>query len=670
MNTIKSYPNSVRSIENEWIPLSDGCRLAARVWMPEDAESHPVPAILEYIPYRKRDAYRSNDEIIHPYFAGHGYACLRVDLRGSGDSEGLLLDEYLSQELDDAVEVINWVANQPWCTGKVGMMGISWGGFNSLQVASLRPPALKAIITSCSTDDRYSDDVHYMGGCMLVDNFSWAATMFGRMSTPPDPAIVGERWRDMWLERLEALPLFIETWFKHQRRDAYWKHGSVCEDYAAIQCPVFAIGGWADAYTNAIPHLLEGLKVPRIGIIGPWSHYFGHEGAPGPKIGFLQEALRWWGYWLKGIETGIMDEPMLRAWMQQSVIPKPYYEERPGRWIAVPSWPPKDGIRMRCFVLDTRGLVEGSGSETPLIVCSPQDTGTAGGSWCPYTDGTDLPADQRLDDAGSLIFDSLALKERVEVLGFPSITLDLSSNKPNAMVAIRLNDVAPDGSSLRVSYGLLNLSHLNSHEEASPLVPGKRYRVVVKLGFTSHSFAAGHRIRLAVSNCYWPIAWPMPETTTLTLYTGASFAELPELAPLTQDRMITFPPTEHAPPMPHRVIDPGRNERWIRRNIGKQETEVFIVSNPGLIHINEIDLDYGAWRREIHRIKADDPLSARSEVTYSFLFRREDWEIRIKTCTRLSLTREHFIIHADVDAFENGNRIYARSEERHIPRDT
>jgi putative CocE/NonD family hydrolase len=222
------FPRRVREIEHTTIPLSDGCRLAARIWLPEDAEADPVPALLEYIPYRKNDATAVDDAGRHPYLAGHGYACVRVDMRGSGDSDGVLLDEYLEQEQSDALEIIAWLAAQAWCTGRVGMFGISWGGFNSLQVAARRPPALGAIITVCSTDDRYADDVHYMGGCLLgVDMLPWASTMLAFNARPPDPANVGERWREMWLERLAQTPPFVETWLSHQRHDAYWKHGSV-----------------------------------------------------------------------------------------------------------------------------------------------------------------------------------------------------------------------------------------------------------------------------------------------------------------------------------------------------------------------------------------------------------------------------------------------------------
>ena len=403
--------NKVRHIETLWIPMSDGVKLAARAWIPEDAEKNPVPALLEYIPYRRRDGTRDGDDQTHPWLAAHGYACIRLDIRGTGDSEGVILDEYLKQEQDDAVEAIAWLAAQPWCSGKVGMFGISWGGFNSLQVAARRPPALKAIVTLCSTDDRYADDMHYMGGIHMTGNLEWGSSFFSIMGRAPDPLIVGDRWRKMWLERLEALTPAYATWLRHQTRDAYWKHGSVGEDIADITCPVFAVGGWADGYTNTVFRLLRGLKVPKLGLVGPWGHKYPHNGVPGPAIGFLTETLRWWDHWLKGSETGIMAEPMLRAYVQDSVPPASHYDVRPGRWVAEPAWPPA-GAESRRYYLNMEGLADAAGKPAALSLCSPQTTGVAGGEWCPYGLGglgPELPTDQRADDAFSLVFDGAPL---------------------------------------------------------------------------------------------------------------------------------------------------------------------------------------------------------------------------------------------------------------------
>lgn len=323
MAIVETFPRLVREIQTLWIPMSDGCQLAARVWLPDDAEQDPVPAILEFVPYRRLDFTAIRDPSMHAYYAGYGYAGVRVDCRGTGDSDGFMEDEYLAQELRDGAEIIAWLAAQTWCSGTVGMTGISWGGFNALQVAALKPPALKAIITTCSTDDRYADDIHYMGGCLIKDNQMWASTMLGFNSRPPDPTVVGERWRDMWMERLERQQPWVIRWLEHLTRDEFWKHGSVCEDYAAIDAAVYAVGGWADGYTNAIPRLLEGLSCPRKGLVGPWAHNWPFDGRPGPAIGFLQDALRWWDHWLKGVDTGVMEEPMYRVWMQQSAPPRP-----------------------------------------------------------------------------------------------------------------------------------------------------------------------------------------------------------------------------------------------------------------------------------------------------------------------------------------------------------
>ena len=353
---IESLPCRIREVEHAWIPLSDGTRLACRYWLPKNAVQHPVPAILEYIPYCKRDRTSERDEDMHPYLAGHGYCAIRVDMRGSGESEGLLLDEYLPQEQDDALEVIAWIAEQPWCSGNVGMFGKSWGGYNSLQVAARRPPALKAIITVYSVDDRYADCIHIAGGCLLLENPNWAFNMFGRNVRPPDPLLFGEGWHDLWMQRIENNVPWIIEWLKHQRRDDFWKHASVCEDYSSIVCPVFAVGGWADAYTNPVLRLMENLTVPRRALIGPWGHEYPHHAYPGPQIGFLQESLRWWNHWLKGINTGQEDEPMVRVWMQDSYEPDAMRDVVPGSWISEDCWP-SERIETRYWQIQQEGLV-------------------------------------------------------------------------------------------------------------------------------------------------------------------------------------------------------------------------------------------------------------------------------------------------------------------------
>lgn len=669
MDIVTRFPRPVREIENVFITLSDGCRLAARIWLPEDAEADPVPAILEYLPYRKREGTSERDSLTHPYVAGHGYACVRVDMRGSGESDGVLEDEYLKQEQDDALEVLAWIAAQPWCTGAVGMIGISWGGFNGLQVAARRPPQLKAVITLCSTDDRYADDVHYMGGCLLNDNIGWASTMFGIMTNPPDPVLVGEAWRAMWLERLEKEPLLVDTWTRHQRRDAYWKHGSVCEDFGAITCPVYAVGGWGDGYSNAIPRLLAGLSVPRKGLIGPWAHKYPHFAKPGPRIGFLQECLRWWDHWLKGRETGIMDEPMLRAWMEDWVDPQPHYEDRPGRWVAEASWP-SARIDAERWALNARGLDREPAPPTTLTIRSPQHAGLGSGRWCPYGVGADFPSDQREDDGKSLVFDTAPLAAPVEILGAPVVELEVAADKPVALVAVRLNDVAPDGRSLRVSYGLLNLTHRDSDEAPAPLEPGRRYRVAVKLNDIAHRFPAGHRIRVAISTSYWPIAWPSPEAFTLTLQSGTSSLLLPVRPPRTEDAALPdFPPAQIAPPQRKTVLREGTTTVHWTRDHATGETVMTTVEDAGVERLDAHGLEHEAIKRSEHRIGETDPNSAVITKSYTLRMGRGDWRIRTETRTVLRSTPTEFLLDAALEAYEDDTLVCSRAWTTTIPRD-
>ncbi|PWE18940.1 peptidase S15 [Marinicauda salina] len=659
----------MRRLENVWIPMPDGTRLAARIWLPEDAEDQPIPAVLEYIPYRKRDFTRLRDSIMHPYIAGHGYACVRVDLRGAGDSDGLLRDEYTEQELQDGVAVLSWIAAQDWCSGQVGMIGISWGGFNGLQIAARRPPELKAVITASSTDDRYADDIHHMGGCLLGDNLSWASVMFAYNAMPPDPEIVGERWREMWMERLEANDPWLIDWLDHQRRDDYWRHGSICEDFSRVQCPVFAVSGWADGYSNAVFRLLANLPGPCKGLIGPWSHKYPHLGVPGPAIGFLQECLRWWDAWLKGVDTGIMDEPALRVWMQDSVRPTARYAHRPGRFVEEPAWP-SPNIRERRFGLDQARLVEGGEPPLahPLTIQSPLTVGLFAGKWCSYAAGPDLAHDQREEDGGALVFDTDPLEAELEILGAPRVELELSSNQPIAMLAARLSDVAPDDKATRISYGLLNLTHRDSSAHPAHLEPGRVYRVSLDLNGIAQAFPEGHRLRLSLSTSYWPLAWAPPKPTRLMIHAGAFI--LPERPPRAEDETVRpFGPPLGAPAEQRRTLDPQHHNWLVHRDLAADESTLEVINDYGRFHIDEIDLTITNRVRELYVSRADDFNSLRGEVTSTRELVRGGWRVRTDTRTVLTSTETEFRVRADLDAYEGGTRVFCRSWDRRIPRD-
>jgi uncharacterized protein len=668
-------PNSIREIENAWIPLGDGTRLAARIWLPQDAEENPVPALLEYLPYRKSDGTAVRDALRHPYFAGHGYASLRVDMRGSGDSDGILYDEYLPQEQDDALEVLAWIAAQPWCTGTVGMFGKSWGGFNCLQIAARRPPQLKAIVPMHFTDDRYADDVHYMGGCLLASQMlPWASIMLAYNGAPPDPRFVGDRWREMWLARLEQTPPFIEEWLRHQRRDAYWKHGSAREDYGAIDIPVYAVGGWSDAYNNSVPRLMAGLAGPRKALIGPWSHNFPETGVPGPAVGFLQEMVRWWDTWLKGIDNGIMDEPMFRFWLPQSVLPATFYSERPGRWAAEESWP-SSRIQEQQLFLNSDGATGSLHSQPAaalsLSLLGLMHHGFSGGEWGSHGLPGEMAADQRAADGEALSFTSAPLPDTVEMVGYAQVELSLAVDQPLALVAARLCDVAPTGESTLVTWGLLNLTHRDSHEAPEPCEPGRRYQVTIPLNVTAYRMPAGHRWRVSVSPTYAYHAWPSPRPVTLTLFSGAaSSLKLPLRPPRPEDEQLRpFDPPEVSSPLATESRRTGARRHWLQRDVIDGRTEARLEQDDGCIRFSDNGLEMESSLEQSYIVYDGDPLATAQTVHHHLAYRRGDWQVRIATESSLTSDAGHFLVTNVLHAYEGRTRVFSRTSTARIPRD-
>ncbi|KAA9009342.1 CocE/NonD family hydrolase [Histidinibacterium aquaticum] len=644
-------PRPVRELEHVEIAMPDGTRLAARIWMPVDAEDHPVPAIFEYIPYRKNDKTLERDHARAPWLAARGYAYVRVDLRGTGESEGVMTDEYTEIELQDGCDTIAWIADQSWCDGGVGIVGISWGGFNGLQIAALRPPALKAVVTICSTDDRYADDIHYMGGTLLCDQLSWASVMFGINTLPPDPAHVGNRWRELWEKRLDESGLWLETWMSHQTRDEFWQHGSVCEDFSDIEVPVYAVSGWADGYCRSVFRLVENLKGPAKGIVGPWSHRYPHLGEPGPAIDWLTEETRWWDQWLKGEDTGIADEPPLRLYMQDHAPPRSHYEHRDGRWITELAWPSPNITRTEYRLGSDGSLSEEAGApDAPMTLNSPLWVGGHGGKWCSYALPGDQPTDQRRDDAGSLVFETAPLETPLEIAGDAKLRVTLRADKPVAQIAARLVDVAPDGAGTRVSYGLLNLTHRDGHADPQPLEPGRDYTIEVPFKHVAQTFRAGHRLRLSLSSSYFPIAWPTPEPVTLTVLPGQTVLDLPVRS---DDGLAVpeFQPPRAAEPLEIAVAVPPGAEWQLSedRDTGRVTTEVRV--HEGGIRINRQDFYHSSEGYERYSVLPDDPASAEGEVIWEHEMSRGDWSVKTITTTRLQGDAGSFRIEARMQAW-------------------
>jgi putative CocE/NonD family hydrolase len=665
---VEDFPFTVERRDAVTILLADGTDILATLWLPEG--SGPVPAIIEMVPYRRRDGTIFRDWAMQPYIAGHGFGYCRVDLRGSGDSGGILTDEYTEQEQTDAEQIIAWASAQPWCTGAVGMTGISWGGINALQLAARRPPALKAVITVCSTDDRYADDVHYMGGCLLTEDAMWSAFMLATNALPPDPKIVGERWRDMWQARLEANTCWSEPWLTHQRRDAYWQRGSVAEDYGAIEVPVYAVGGWLDSYSNAIPRLLANLAGPRKGLIGPWSHQFPCNGSPGPLIGYLQEAIRWWRHWLKGEDTGIMDEPMLRAWINDPHEPLPAIESSAGRWVAESRWP-SSRFTPSVFYLNDRRLTETAQSGVTLRLASPVTAGRDCGRWGGYGgDSPDLATDQRREDGIGLTFDSEPLDRDIDLLGAPVLELSAMADCPAMNVTARLSDVAADGTATLITWGVLNLTHRRGHETPEPLVLGETFTATIRLNDIGRRIARGSRLRLSLATQHWPIVWPQPVRGELTVPAGASRLSLPiRPANAGDEALPAFAPVERAAPVPTVDERDVRYERTITEDVGTGEQRIALFTDYGRSRLIPYDIVTDSWCRETMTITRDDPLSARLDAEWSIGFVSDGVDALVRSRVTLTADAGLFDLTWSVEASDGGEKVHERTGHRRFARD-
>mgnify|MGYP001485960653 CR=1 FL=1 len=675
-NRTIDYKELIENKELVWIPMADGRKLSSRIVLPKSCYKKPVPAILEYIPYRRRDGTRARDQETACWFAGNGYAYVRLDISGSGDSEGLVEDEYVFREQEDGLVAIDWIAKQDWCTGSIGMMGISWGGFNGLQIAAHRPKPLKAVISLCSTVDRFNDDVHFMGGCLLNENLGWGHAFFNFAALPPDPLMVGdETWRKIWKDRIDGVDLYPAKWLKHQKRDAFWKHGSVCENFDAINCPVLSVTGWADGYTSAVFSIAENLNEKCKGIIGPWGHKFPHQGVPGPAIGFLQECKRWWDHWLKGVDNGIESDPKMRLFLQDSIQPAAHHDTRDGRWLGIPEWPFK-GIEDITLNFAKDMLTSTAPAETSssiINISSPQNVGISGGEWCAYGLGKiepDLPIDQRIDDAESVCFDTRPLKNDLNIVGEGSITIRVASAEKKGIVAVRLNNIHKNGTVERISFGLLNLCHNQSNEYPANLEPGKFYDVKIKLKGVAQNIPAGNKLRIAISTTYWPMVWPSAQQNVLRIQPKYCNLVLPKLINESDLKDVIFERAEHALPLKINIKNRGNDSRKLTFQIAKNLYEFLVKRDDGTYIIEDIGTEITHKKTKLFKIQKHDPLSSYAKLTSLTKYKRAEWNAKIETTIEMSCDENYFFLKGDLKAFDGGKIFASKHFNERVQRNT
>ncbi|HSL10494.1 MAG TPA: CocE/NonD family hydrolase [Actinomycetota bacterium] len=644
--------------EHRFLTMDDGVRIAVTLHLPDDAPP-PWPVVFEARPYRKDDV--SDATAIYRRLCDEGaLAVCRADVRGTGSSEGIADDEYTPRELEDHLRTIAWLADQEWSNGSVGMFGTSYSGFNSLQVAALRPPALKAIIPIYATDRRFTDDVHYGGGAMRgIDFLDYPMLMVAMNALPPVPSVFGDGWREEWMRRLEGTEPWFIPWLEHQREDAYWRHGSVFFDYDAIEAATMIVAGHADGYHNMAFRGFERLRGPKKLLFGPWSHMSPRFSMPGPRIDHVPEMIRWWHRWLRGDDNGVDREPPIQIFVRRSTRPRADLDAYEGEWRSEPAWPPARSRDER-RTLDTADARNDGGPAGTVAIRG--DVGVSGSIWCAADLPFGEPWDQRPDEAFSLVYDWPALDAPLEIMGHPRLEVTVTASAPVAFVSTKLCDVFPDGTSALVTRAIRNLTHRNGFDAPTPLPPGEPVTATIELDATSWIWEPGHRVRLDLAGSDFPSTWPPPYAGTLAVDAASSTLVLP---------VLDGPPVADPP-----VFSPGEREAHRVEHVTWTSTEDVLgrrrtvtIDHGGVRGAAAGGLGYSDTYGGEIVASIDEPGNA--HATGGTVYELAWPEVQVRTESKGTLRSDATTWHLDLEleVQENGETVFTRRWERRLPRD-
>jgi uncharacterized protein len=654
------YP--VKLVRHVKILMRDGIGLAADLFMP-NAEGR-FPVVLEYLPYRKDDRTLPRQNL-HYALAQRGYVGCRLDVRGTGSSEGVAEDEYTLAEQLDGCEAIGWLAEQPWSSGKVGMWGISYGGFNAVQVAMHRPPALKAIVPVMFTDDRYKEECHYAGGSPRA-LYTWSdypLMMVALNALPPHPEACEGDWLERWRERLERQPAWLLRWLREQTDGAYWHQGSLNRDYQAIECAVYAIGGWRDGYPSSPLRAFAHLKAPKKVLMGPWTHLLPHETFPGPKIDYFDEALRFFDYWLKGIDNGIMSEPPVTFYVQEHDKPAAMPDDWRGYWRTEGGWP-QESQELQLHLGHNRRLLARRPDEEGSDAFDYEPTvGIASGIWCWAT-----PVDQRPDDARSLLYESEPLEEALEIGGEPVLEVAFSATAETAGLSVHLNDVAPNGTAVLVSKGYLNATRRASFEAPEPLEAGKVYQLTITLDCTAWRFRPGHRLRLSLAGTEWPNIWPTPYPSRHACHWGGAHTarlRLPLLPPATEAQKKTFSPPTPLQPVAESQAEAGA---WqVTQDVMSERVSVFCHKADRLRSLLR-ETAFASAKKVTATASNAEPADVRVTGENAMELRDHGHVINAVAAGAMTGTAETFHVSIELEVTLDGRKFFGKRWDEAIPR--
>jgi predicted acyl esterase len=643
-----TYP--VKIERRVWVPMEDGTRVALTLYLPDAPGEGPFPAVLESLPYRKDDDCFARDYKTYTYLAERGIAGVRIDIRGTGASTGVITDEYVAQEQADNLAVMEWLEAQDWCDGNLGMWGISWGGFSALQAAMLRPPQLKAIVSMHATHDRFACDVHYTGGSLhAAEQLDWPGSMVTTNALPPDPDIFGDGWLDEWMHRLEETPQWPFEWLRHQQRDDYWLHGSPCADYGSIECPTLLVGGWLDGYVDGMAALAENLTCPTRTVIGPWGHYRPATGVPEPTFDHFDLLARWFGHHLRGDDNGVMkDLPPVAVYVRTE---PPYDGEvAKGFWRGEESWPPGDASE--------RALVLGDLEHDETKWSGPQWVGAHAPFWDRAGFGSDDPGE---DDAASMCFETAPLSEPMEILGTPVLEATVTTDQEVGLVAARLLAVAPGGTAHLICRASRNLVFPRDLSEPVTPTPGVPFSVTVPMWATSAVIPAGWRLRLALAGADFPIVWPPSKPFTLTIDPLRSRLRLPVVPTRGADQSLELPPAGELPGSP---VETTRSDSdWeVKREEG---STVYHLARGGTEVQPTLTYETDQWWTV--SVDDSDPATTIAHTFSSASLRRPGWDVRTEGSINIE-GGAAFLVTIELVAHHNGEEIFRRTWGESIPR--
>ena len=659
------------------IPVRDGTRLAADLYVPSErsapetraSRGGELPVVMDYLPYRKDEVAPGYARMYHE-IARHGYVVARVDIRGTGGSDGVAVDEYVAQEQLDGYDCVEWLGTQPWSDGHVNMIGISYGGFTCLQVAAEQPPHLTSIVPMDFTDDRYTDDCHYRGGCLrMYYDVGWYGTrMIAWNAMPPDPAVDGD-WARLWQERLARNEPYLLEWLRHQTDGPYWRQGSIRGHIDRIRCPAFLIGGWNDGYPNPPLRVYRELAVPAQVWIGPCNHVLPDAAIPGPRVYFLREVIRWLDRWCREDQGGHEYEPPVVVYMQTAQQPVPDRLDAPGAWRAEQAWP-APGAHDRTLFLGPNGMlvddeVRSAGDGVDTFEYRPT-VGTSAGLWSggvPFGVSTD----QRIDEAHSLVYTSALLADALPVLGWPHVSLSVSSSATVVAFVASLSDVAPDGTSQLVAKGMLNATRRESLTGPKPLTPGELVDIEIEIDATGWLFQRGHRVRLSIASADWPNVWPTGQPATNHVHRGPgrpSRLVLPEVPPEGSASPPSFEPStvEVSPPS---AAVPGST--WILSNdqlTGRARMTMSVASAFVSPEGTPIEREFGC----VCEVDPHDPARATARGWHVCRSGRAGSTIESRADVSIGSTATHFHVSIDLHVKVNGVAHFSRSWTESIRR--